>query len=109
MTRDEFQNRISEKRKELIAKKVGFEQELIEAIVPWLDHAWLDQEENLVVKIKTASSPFKGLHGDEFRKTLSAIPWVVSADANGVFSYVTIRDLPETYITAIKPVIGFHE
>lgn len=111
MTKVDFMKAIEAKRKALIARKENLEQGLIDALAQRIEHASIDQEENLVIKIKINETPLRGLSPQEIRKLMSTLPWVVSADwSRRDFLYMVVREIPsETYITAIKPVIGFHE
>lgn len=111
MTRNEFMKAIEAKRKALVVRKENLEQELIDALAQRIEHASIDQEENLVIKIKMAETPLRGLSALEIKQFMTTLPWVVSADwSRKDFLYMIVREIPsENYLSAIKPVIGFHE
>lgn len=110
MTKIDFMKAIEAKRKALVVRKENLEQELIDALAQRIEHASIDQEENLVIKIKMAETPLRGLSALEIKKLMSTLPWVVSADwSRKDFLYMIVREVPvDQYVSTIKPVIGFH-
>lgn len=109
MTKEDFMKAIEAKRKALVVRKENLEQELIDALAQRIDVASIDQEENLVIKIKMAETPLRGLSSEEIKQLMATLPWVVSADWSGKFLYMIVREVPiEQYSSTIKPVIGFH-
>lgn len=106
MTKIDFFQKVRERISDLEREKEMLEERLFEVLASKIESSSsIDDEGNLVIKIDLENDPIAGLNPNLL---LPSIPWVVGYRRGKKFSYYTVREQQETYITAIKPVIGFH-